>query len=258
MLGPLLLWLRRELSQLIPNHRVVRLLPQWLPTQLGTVILRPGYARCGIAASVLVVLVVTAGCHRWAPKLPFIPPGPPRPQPIEVPVSNPTTIPPVPPDFLWEQIVDSIDDYFRIDYESPVRRTATFWQPGTLETFPEISGTMLEPWRGEASRGYQRVQSTIQTIRRTATVEVAPVEAGYALSIKVVKEQEDVDQSQFAAAGAAAQRHDGALIENSEQVRQMPITLGWFEIGRDTDLERRIMADILGRITGVDKAPPVF
>lgn len=206
----------------------------------------------------VVVLITTAGCHRWAPPLPFLPPpGPPRPHPIEVPVSNPTTIPPVAPDFLWEQIVDSIDDYFRIDYESPVRRTETFWQPGTLETFPEISGTTLEPWRGEAARGYQRLQSTIQTIRRTATVEVAPVEAGYALSIKVVKEQEDVDQSQFAAAGAAAQRHDGALIENSEQVRQMPITLGWFEIGRDTELERRIMADILGRITGVDKPPPI-
>ncbi|MEM8736086.1 MAG: hypothetical protein AAGG44_17790, partial [Planctomycetota bacterium] len=54
--------------------------------------------------------------------------------------------------------------------------------------------------------------------------------------------------------GAATQRNDGSVIRNENQARQLPVTLGWLEIGRDRDLERRIMEGILGRITDVE--PP--
>lgn len=206
-----------------------------------------------------LVAAVPLGCRRLPP-LPYVPfatrPAPPP--PIQVPVSNPTNIPPVEPDFLWRQIVDSVDDYFRIDTEEPVRRTETFWQEGLLTTFPVISGTVLEPWRGDSARGFEKLQSTIQTIRRTATVKVMAVETGYAIDIRVIKEQEDVDQSQFSAAGASAQRHDGTIIRTDSQVRQLPITLGWYEIGRDRNLEQRLMASILGRISNIEKPPPRF
>lgn len=211
-----------------------------------------------LSCLLLIPLAIAAvGCRRLPP-LPHIP-FPARqapPSPIQVPVSNPTNIPPVEPDFLWQQIVDSVDDYFRIDVEEPVRRTETFWQEGLLTTFPVISGTVLEPWRGDAARGFERLQSTVQTIRRTATIKVMAVESGYAIDIRVMKEQEDVDQSQFSAAGASAQRHDGTIVRTDSQVRQLPITLGWYEIGRDRDLEQRLMASILGRISNVEKPPP--
>ncbi len=198
----------------------------------------------------------TLGC-RWIPPLrPIALRGPGPQQPIPVPVSNPTTVPPVEPDFLWRQIVDSVDDYFRIDVENPVRRTETLWQEGLLKTYPKISGTLFEPWNRDVAPGYERLQSTIQTIRRTATITVLPVENGYAIDIHVLKEQEDVDQSQFAAAGSSAQRHDGTIVRTENQVRQLPITLGWFEIGRDRELEQRLMANILGRISNIEKPPP--
>ncbi|GAB5405802.1 MAG: hypothetical protein Aurels2KO_40330 [Aureliella sp.] len=198
-----------------------------------------------------------SGC-RWIPPLsPIAIPGPRPQQPIPVPVSNPSTIPPVEPDFLWRQIVDSVDDHFRIDVENPVRRTETLWQEGLLETYPVVSGTIFEPWRKDAAPGFERLQSTVQTIRRTATIKVLPVESGYAIDIRVLKEQEDVDQSQFAAAGSSAQRHDGTIVRTETQVRQLPITLGWFEIGRDRELEQRLMANILGRISNIEKPPPL-
>ena len=181
--------------------------------------------------------------------LPLVPPPP-----IEVPVSNPANVGPVDPDFLWRMIVDTVDDHFRIDSEQPVRRDNMNWLEGRLTTFPEVSGTSFEPWRGDAARGFERLQSTFQTVRRTATVRVVNEPTGYQISVEVIKEQEDVDQSQFAAAGAASQRHDGSIIRNENQIRQLPITLGWFEIGRDLDLERRIMEGILGRISDVE--PP--
>jgi hypothetical protein len=177
------------------------------------------------------------------------------PPPVEVPVANPTRIGAVDPDFLWRQIVDAVDDHFRIDNEQPVRRNNLNWLEGRLTTFPEVSGTVFEPWRRDTARGFERLQSTFQTIRRTATVRVIPESTGYLLDIVVIKEQEDVDQSQFSTAGSSAQRHDGSIVRNENQLRHLPVTLGWFEIGRDRELEVRLMESILGRITNVEEPP---
>lgn len=199
-----------------------------------------------------MLLLGLAGCHRLLPHgLPSA--GGPAPS-IEVPVSNPAHIPAADADFLWQQIVDSVDDYFRIETEQPVRRSNTNWLEGKLTTYPEISGTSFEPWRGDAARGFERLQSTIQTIRRTATIRVIPEQAGYLIDVQVLKEQEDVDQSQFATAGSSAQRHDGTIVRNENQLRQLPVTLGWMEIGRDRELEQRLLGNILGRLSNV--APP--
>lgn len=174
--------------------------------------------------------------------------------PIPVPVSNPAHVGQVDPSFLWEQVVDAVDDDFRIDFEQPVRRDNIKELEGSLRTFPEVSGTSFEPWRRDTTRGYQRLQSTFQTIRRTATVRIVPEATGYMIDVNVLKEQEDVDQSQFATAGSAAQRHDGTIVRNENQVRQAPSLLGWYAIGRDQELEQQIMQRILGRISEVE--PP--
>ncbi len=199
--------------------------------------------------------LISSGCHRLPGAaldkgIDFLTPPP----PIEVPVSNPAHIGPVDPDFLWRQIVDAVDDHFRIDTEQPVRRDNMNWLEGRLTTYPEVSGTSFEPWRRDTARGFERLQSTIQSIRRTANIRIVPEASGYMIDVQVMKEQEDVDQSQFATAGAAAQRHDGSIIRHENQLRQQPITLGWYEIGRDRDLERRLLESILGRITNVE--PP--
>lgn len=200
-------------------------------------------------------LAIVTGCHRMPNMaldkgLQLLAPPP----PIEMPVSNPAHVGAVDADFMWRQIVDAVDDHFRIDSEQPVRRDNMNWLPGSLTTYPEVSGTTLEPWRRDTARGFERLQSTIQTIRRTAKIRIVPEATGYLIDVQVMKEQEDVDQSQFATAGAAAQRHDGSIIRHENQLRQAPITLGWYEIGRDRDLERRILESILGRITNVE--PP--
>ena len=198
-------------------------------------------------------LNVLAGCHRWAAleKIPMVTPPPP---PVEIPVSNPSHIGPVNPEFLWRQVVDATDDYLRVANEQPVRRDAELWSEGRLTTVPEVSGTSLEPWRRDTSRGFERLQSTFQTIRRTATVRVSPEETGYVIDVTVMKEQEDVDQSQYSTSGSSAQRHDGTIVRTNAELRQLPVTLGWYEIGRDRDLETRILANILGRIHNVE--PP--
>ena len=214
-----------------------------------------------MTGSGLAIGACVAGCHRLpsfgmlnAPAGFMQPRAPLPPPPVEIPVSNPSQIPLVDPTFLWNQVVDAVDDHFRIDDEQPLRRTNVDWLEGKLITFPEVSGTILEPWRNDAARGFERLQSTFISVRRTATVRVIPDEAGYTIDIVVMKEQEDVDQSQFSTAGAAAQTEGGAIVRNENQMRQMPITLGWYEIGRDHEFEQRLMANILGRISNV--GPP--
>ena len=195
----------------------------------------------------MAIALAFIGCRRLglpSIRLPLAQP------PIEVPVSNPLEIGVIDENFLWRMIVDTVDDYFRIDIDRPIMVEGA--PEGSLVTFPEISGTSLEPWRRDTARGFERLQSTFQTIRRTATVRVMRQSTGYQISVEVLKEQEDVDQSQYAAAGAASQRHDGTVIRNSNEARQLPTTLGWYEIGRDLDLERRILEGILGRITNVE------
>jgi hypothetical protein len=176
------------------------------------------------------------------------------PPPVEVPVSNPSRIGPIDPEFLWFQIVDSVDDYFKIQNEQWVRRDNVQWLEGRLTSYPQVSGTSLEPWKNDSQRGFERLQSTIQTIRRTATVRVTPDETGYTIEVNVLKEKEDVDQSQSSSASSAAQRHDGTIVRLDNQQRQFPVTLGWFEIGRDAELERKIMQGILGRVSNVEPA----
>ena len=63
-----------------------------------------------------------------------------------LPYENPIRLPPAPPDFLWEQVIDVLDDYFEIEREERGRQLGTVATVGRIETFPAIGSTLLEPW----------------------------------------------------------------------------------------------------------------
>ena len=204
-----------------------------------------------LQASVMLVLVISIGCHHFWPNN-FGPPPP-----VVVPVSNPSHVGAVDPTFLWQQIVDTVDDFFRIASEQPPRPENGFLIEGRLRTHPEVSGTVFEPWRRDTTRGFERIQSTFQTVRRTATVRVVPEATGYLIDVIVIKEQEDIDRTQFANAGISSQTSLGMdnNVDNrpSTQFNPTQSTLGWYEIGRDRELEQRIMENILGRVSNVEE-----
>ncbi len=122
---------------------------------------------------------------------------------------------------------------------------------GSDQDFPEIGATYLEPWRKDALPGFQRLQSSLQTIRRTGDIRVIPNGAGYQVQVSVLKDLEDVDRSLSGADGSAAVRHDGAVVRTDAALLGLPITLDWIEQERDTELEQRILKEIYGRITNV-------
>lgn len=195
------------------------------------------------------VPMIAAGCHSYGPTA----------QPGVVPVvmappPNPILVPDQDPAFLWNQIVDTVDDYFRVEKEQPVQRYGAEWLEGRLQTYPEVGATCLEPWRVDAANPYERLLGTLQSIRRTCVVRAVPGQGGYQIEVQVAKQLEDVDRSQFSGEGAATVRHDGTVIRPDSALRALPITLGWIDMGRDVALEQKILREIAGRVTNV--APP--
>ncbi len=168
-------------------------------------------------------------------------------------VPNPIQLPPADDQFVWLQVVDVVDDFFRIRTEQPVQNRGDVILEGRLETSYRIGATMAEPWRKDSTGGFERLQSTFQSIRRRAIVWVRPIGAGYELEVIVQKELEDTDRSQFATEGAGMAKRENTIVRTDDSVDDTPRTLGWIPLGRDTSLEQVIIQDILGRVTQPDR-----
>jgi hypothetical protein len=164
------------------------------------------------------------------------------------PIANPLFLPPVDREFLWNQTVDAVDDYFRIEREDRVRLIGGVLTEGRIDTFPTIGSTLLEPWRVDSTPGYEKLHATLQSIRRRATIRVIPADGGYLLDIVVQKELEDLDKPEHATAGGSTLRHDGTIVRQQGPPGRISVTLGWIPIGRDFTLEQRILADIAARL----------
>ena len=163
--------------------------------------------------------------------------------PIFVPVSN--------QDWAWEQIVDVVDDYFRIERESRVQLLGNVVTEGRIDTFPQLGATVLEPHRPDSVGPYNRWESTFQTIRRRGLVRVIPERGGYLVDVAVYKELEDLPHPEQATAGAATFRNDNSLVSRvSEDVRRTRLSEYWIPLGRDVDCQQQILHDIQARLTG--------
>ncbi|HEX6963352.1 MAG TPA: hypothetical protein VF175_15905, partial [Lacipirellula sp.] len=161
---------------------------------------------------------------------------------IHVPVAN--------RDWTWEQIVDAVDDYFRIERERQVQLVGDVMTEGRIDAYPRIGATVFEPHRRDSVGRYNRWESTFQTIRRRATVRVIPDATGYIVDVTVEKDLEDLPRPEFATAGAASFRNDSSLPSApAEQVSHTRLAGRWIHIGRDPALEQQMLADIQSRLT---------
>ncbi len=167
-------------------------------------------------------------------------------------VPNPLELPPAEDDFVWSQVVDAVDDYFRIAREQPVQNSDGILLDGRIETAYRVGSSLFEPWRKDSTAGFERLQSTLQSIRRRAIVTVRPRGAAYVIDVIVQKDLEDTDRTQYSTETNEAVRHDGTVVRQKDYFDDSPKTLGWIPLGRDTSLEQVILRDIFGRITQAD------
>jgi hypothetical protein len=200
----------------------------------------------------LVVVLMTFGLSGCAVPA-WTPPPPQDTIPIEttgVLYPNPVFIPIPDPQCAWEAVVDVIDDYFKIEKEMPVRQIGSTgnegWiDAGRIETFYQVSPTILEPWRRDTAGEYERLENTLQTIRRRAVVSMLPAQGGFWVDVAVFKELEDLHKPEHASAGGATFRYDSSLTRVVNPGGGVDLSDCWIPQGRDPVLEQRIIGHLI-------------
>ena len=136
-------------------------------------------------------------------------------------------------DAAWDATVHALDEYFEIDEENRLARRIT--------TFPITGATLVEPWRGDSVGFEQRLESTLQTIRRFAIARVEPAPDGFAIRVEVYKQLEFLDRPERQTGGIATFPQDFPIDRTREIVGPTPAPLGWIDKGTDTALEQKIL-----------------
>jgi hypothetical protein len=148
--------------------------------------------------------------------------------------ANPLIVPSADPEAVWKQTVAAVDEYFDIRSENRLA--------GTIVTDPVAGATLLEPWRGDSANLRERVESTLQTTRRFARVEIKPVPGGgHSVKVEVFKELEDMPKPDRQSAGRAAFNTEFPVNRTREIVGPVPLPLRWIPRGRDPALEQVIL-----------------
>lgn len=171
---------------------------------------------------------MAAGCAA-----PWMTPRAAAPNPLYVPAAN--------DEVLWERTVDVLHDFhYSIARENRFSRV--------IETDYRVGSGVLEPWHHDSVGLENRLESTLQSIRRKVLVRVIPDDqaGGYLVSVEAFRETEDLP-------GVAANSPGGATFQESTPLeRDLNLVVGqsapsgWVPAGRDTALEQQILAALQG------------
>jgi len=173
---------------------------------------------------VLPVLAWVCGCATFQPSAAQL-----SSNPILVPASNFESV--------WERTVDVIHAFhFSVARESRLE--------GSIETDWKTGAGMLEPWHHDSVGADERLESSLQSIRRRAVVHVVPAEGGHLIGMEVFKELEDAPAALPNSAGAASFQESTPLDRDLERVVESDGGSTWIPLGRDIRLEQTILASL--------------
>jgi hypothetical protein len=201
------------------------------------------------------------------PSGPMIPGPPPSP-------GNAVVIPPLDAEVVWMKLVDVTDDYFKVRSEQRVVFANGVPTEGRIDTYPQTGATILEPWRGDSVGWRERLESTMQSIRRIGTLRMQPDPNGWRIEVVVDKELEFMPRPMKATTGGATFRNDDSLYRYGsplqtlgQQVGDQPRPVaaptpnaGWIPMGRDPLLEQKILTKVLAKlgVPAVPQAAPYY
>ena len=238
---------------------IVQPLPPPPPTPLF-----PGFSSPTTSPNPFAQLPAGAVIGPGGPVVPGRPPAP----------SNSVVIPPIDAEVVWQQMVDTMDDFFKIQSEQRVVFANGIPAEGRIDTYPQTGATLLEPWRGDSVGFRERLESTLQSIRRSGSMRLIPDPSGWRVEAVVLKELENLPRPMRATAGGASFRNDDSLYRYGtplptlgQQVGDQPRpvanptpNLGWIPLGRDPLLEQKMLGKVLGRlgVAPVPQAGPAY
>ena len=151
-------------------------------------------------------------------------------------------------DAVWERIVDVVHDYFEIDRENRL--------DGIIETKPLVAAGILEPWHKDSVGLGNRLEGSLQSVRRRGFVNVTPTQGGYLVSVEIYKEQEDVITSPDKSAGNSTFQESRPLQRDLTLVVGDAAPQGWIALGHDQALEDRMLQQIQQRLAAPQPQVP--
>lgn len=143
-------------------------------------------------------------------------------------------------DSLWERAVVVLNrNHFQVARESKLE--------GVIETDYRGGSSLLEPWHPDSVGLENRLESTLQSIRRRVVVSMQSTGVGVMMvNVRVDKEIEDVPGLAANYEGGATFTDNDPLNRDLNQVVGQSSPSRWIPLGRDPLLERKLLAEIQG------------
>lgn len=170
---------------------------------------------------------------------------------LPTPVENPTTVvlpncvrPEQRYDLLWDTTIRVLEKYFDVAYENRYF--------GQIESKPQASATLLELWRPDAVDFGERLEASLQTIRRRAFLLIQPAPAdGFIITVEVYKELEDIGFPLFATFVGGTYTPSIQPLREGIVASEVPPAAGWISLGRDLKLEAKIIQELHEALDGI-------
>ena len=158
----------------------------------------------------------------------------------EAPRTNALLIPLSSTDATWERAVSVLHrNHFLIARESKLE--------GIIETEYRAGSNVLEPWHSDSVGLDNRLESTLQSIRRKVIISFAQSGADQLMvSVQAHKEIEDVPGPTATYAGGATFSESEFFDRDLNQVLGQSSPSRWLPRGRDAHLEARLVAQLQG------------
>ncbi|MEM1062406.1 MAG: hypothetical protein AAF532_15290 [Planctomycetota bacterium] len=135
----------------------------------------------------------------------------------------------------WERAVATLHDF-----KFPILRENKL--DGVIETDYRVGSGLFEPWNADAVGLGNKLEGTLQSMRRKVFLTLTPTRAGYEVGVQALKELEDVPGvGRAGGPGRATFQSDRTLRRDLDVVGGPNVPGGWAYVGRDHELEAAIL-----------------
>ena len=160
-------------------------------------------------------------------------------------VANPLEIS-LPYEVVWRATVDTIEKDFQIERQDH--------EGGRIVTRYKEGRTILEPWGMDAQTRYEKLEETVNRVRRRVEAEVTPGEGMSTVAVTVVRERlnyEPPATEYEEGPPATPEEREQAAIAAARTPREQ-----WTFMGSDDLVAQRILREIAERAAALSSGEP--